>query len=61
MLAWLSANIGTIVVALILMAVVAVVIFVMIRDRKKGVSNCGGNCANCKVGCSHSVNNNTPL
>ncbi len=50
MLQWISANIGTIVVGLILLAVVALIVRGMIRDKKQGKSSCGGNCAGC-AGC----------
>ncbi|MCR4611697.1 MAG: FeoB-associated Cys-rich membrane protein [Lachnospiraceae bacterium] len=53
MLAWLSANLGTIIITLVLIAIVAFVIFIMVRDKKKGKSSCGGNCAHCKAACSH--------
>lgn len=47
MLAWLTENLGTIVVALILLAVVTAIIVSMIRDKKKGKSSCGCDCAHC--------------
>ena len=47
MLQWIGANIGTIIVGLVLLAVVALVVRVMIRDKKQGKSSCGGNCAHC--------------
>ena len=50
MLQWISANIGTIVVGLILLAVVVLIVRTMIRDKKQGKSSCGGNCAGC-AGC----------
>lgn len=50
MLAWLSANIGTILIALALVCVVALVIVKMCRDKKKGRSSCGGNCGHCPMG-----------
>lgn len=44
---------GTVIVGVILLAVVAAVIGVMVRDRKKGKTGpCGGNCASCGM-CSH--------
>ena len=53
---WLSANIGTIMITLILIAVVAAIILVMRRDKKNGKSACGGNCGHCPMGgsCHHS-------
>ena len=50
MLAWLSANIGTILIVLVLLAVVVGIIIKLRKDKKKGVSSCGGNCAHCAMG-----------
>ncbi|MBR4200739.1 MAG: FeoB-associated Cys-rich membrane protein [Oscillospiraceae bacterium] len=49
MLAWLTDNLGTIVITLILIAVVAAIVISMINDRKKGKTSCGcgGDCAHC--------------
>ncbi|MCR5591612.1 MAG: FeoB-associated Cys-rich membrane protein [Lachnospiraceae bacterium] len=47
MIAWITANLGTIVVSAVLIAVVTAVIFKMIKDKKNGISSCGGNCAHC--------------
>jgi len=47
MYAWLSKNLGTIVVVLILIAVVTAVIVNMIKDKKRGRSVCGGDCCRC--------------
>ena len=49
MLAWLSANLGTILISLVLLAVVITVIAVMRKDKKKGKSTCGGNCGYCPM------------
>ena len=45
MLQWISANIGTILISLVLLAVVALIIRSMVHDKKQGKSSCGGNCA----------------
>ncbi len=42
---------GTILVSILLVVIVAGIIATMIRDRKNGKSFCGGNCAHCK-GCA---------
>ena len=47
MLQWISANIGTILISLVLLAAVALIIRSMMRDKKQGKSSCGGNCAGC--------------
>ena len=45
MLQWISANIGTILISLVLLAVVALIIRSMVHDKKQGKSSGGGNCA----------------
>lgn len=47
MLQWISANIGTILISLVLLAVVTLIIRSMVHDKKQGKSSCGGNCAGC--------------
>ncbi len=49
MLSWLAANIGTVLITVCLIAVVAVIIVKLRKDKKKGVSSCGGNCAHCAM------------
>ncbi|MBR0466786.1 MAG: FeoB-associated Cys-rich membrane protein [Clostridia bacterium] len=48
-LSFLKANIGTIVVALILIALLSLVTYKVIKDKKKGKSSCGCGCANCPM------------
>jgi len=50
MLTWFASNIGTILICAVLIAVVAAIIVSMRRDKKKGKSSCGGNCAHCAMG-----------
>ena len=55
MMAWLADNMGTIVVILVLAAIVVSISAKLMRDKKKGKSSCGGNCAHCALGgCCHS-------
>ena len=49
MLSWLSANIGTVLITLLLIAVIVIIIVKLRKDKKKGVSSCGGNCAHCAM------------
>ena len=49
MFTWISENIATMIVCVILIAVVAVIIVSMVRDKKKGKSSCGGGCGNCPM------------
>ena len=53
---WFTENLGTIVVSLVLIAIVALIVGKMIRDKKKGKSSCGCGCANCAMrGSCHSI------
>ncbi|MDD6395228.1 MAG: FeoB-associated Cys-rich membrane protein [Firmicutes bacterium] len=47
MMEFLAAHSGTVVVAVIIAAVVALIVVNMVRDRKKGKSSCGCGCSNC--------------
>lgn len=49
MFAWVSENLGTIVISVVLLAIVAAIIVSMIRDKKKGKSTCGNNCSHCAL------------
>ncbi|MCD7859333.1 MAG: FeoB-associated Cys-rich membrane protein [Firmicutes bacterium] len=49
MLAWLSANIGTILICAALLALVAAILAGLRRDRKAGKSSCGCGCAGCAM------------
>ncbi|MBQ6543271.1 MAG: FeoB-associated Cys-rich membrane protein [Clostridia bacterium] len=49
MLQWLSANLGTILVCVVLAFIVAGVIRSLIKDKRKGKSACGNNCAHCAM------------
>ena len=49
MLMWLKSNAATIIISLILIAVVAAVIVSIVKNKKKGESSCGCNCAHCAM------------
>ena len=49
MAAWLGANIGNIIVIAILLAVIALAVRSIIKDRKSGRGSCGCGCANCAM------------
>jgi len=49
MLAWLTANIGTIVVALAVAAILALIIRGVLKDRRQGKSTCGCGCKDCPM------------
>lgn len=42
-------NLGTVIAALILIAVISAIIAVLIRNKIKGKSSCGCNCAHCAM------------
>ena len=58
MILWITENIGTIVVSLILILIVTGAILTMIRDKKQGRSCCGGNCSKCGM-CKCAANKTT--
>ena len=49
MFSWIAANIGTILICLVLLLVVTAIIVSLVRDKKKGKPSCGGNCAHCAM------------
>ncbi len=57
---WLVENLATVIVTLVLAAVVTLIILNMRRDKAKGRSSCGGNCAGCAMcGACHRQNTGT--
>ncbi len=55
MLAFVTGNLGTILITLFLVLIVALAIHTLVKDKRQGRSSCGGNCAHCKMctACSH--------
>ncbi len=49
MISWISQNIVTIIICLVLALIVTLIIVGLVRDKKKGKSSCGCNCANCAM------------
>jgi hypothetical protein len=49
MAAWLSENIGNIVVMIIVAAIIALAIRSVIKDKRSGKGSCGCGCANCAM------------
>ena len=49
MLNWFTENLSTIIVSLVLVLIVAAIIRKLVRDKKKGKSSCGCNCAHCAM------------
>ena len=46
---WLSANLSTIVISAILLAIVILISVYLYNQKKKGKSSCGCNCAHCAL------------
>ena len=52
MWAWVQNNVGSIVAALFLLTVVALIVRRLILDKKAGKHICGGSCGSCGGGCN---------
>ncbi|MCI7742967.1 MAG: FeoB-associated Cys-rich membrane protein [Clostridiales bacterium] len=56
MLQWIGANLGTILICLVLLAIVTFIILYLVRQKKQGKSSCGCNCAHCAMhGSCHNI------
>ena len=49
MLLWLKENLGTILICIVLLGIVAAITACLIRNKKQGKSSCGNNCAHCAM------------
>ena len=49
MLAFVTGNLGTILITLFLVLIVALAIHSLVKDKRQGRSSCGGSCAHCKM------------
>ena len=49
MLDWFAANLGTILISLILAVIVTLIVVYLLRQKKAGKSSCGANCAHCAM------------
>ena len=52
MLDFIVDNLGTILITVVLVTILASIVVKLVRDKRKGKSSCGGNCAHCALGCS---------
>lgn len=51
---WIMGNLATIIICLILAAVIGLIIYKMLKNRKNGKSSCGYSCSCCPMsGCCH--------
>ena len=49
MLDWFAANLGTILISLVLLVLVFLIVRYLLRQKKSGTSSCGCNCAHCAL------------
>lgn len=49
MFSWLMSNLATILISLILVVIVVLIILILRKDKRKGKSSCGFNCAHCAM------------
>ncbi len=49
MVQWFAANLSTIVIGLILLAIVVAIVVHLVRMKKKGKSTCGCGCSHCAM------------
>ena len=49
MLDWFAANLGTILISLVLLVIVSLIVVSLLRQKKAGKSSCGANCAHCAM------------
>ena len=46
---WIAQNLGTLLISAVLIAIVTSIIISLIRQKKRGESSCGCNCAHCAL------------
>lgn len=46
---WIAQNLGTLLISAVLIAIVTFIIISLIRQKKRGKSSCGCNCAHCAL------------
>ena len=49
MLQWIGENVGTILICIGLIVIVALIVRSLIRQKKQGKSSCGAGCAHCAM------------
>lgn len=49
MLEWIASNLANIIITTVLILIVALVIRVLVRDRKAGISSCSCKCSGCAM------------
>lgn len=49
MLDWFADNLATVLVSLVLVAILGLIVFTTVRNKKKGKSSCSCGCKNCAM------------
>ncbi len=49
MLDWFANNLATVLVSLALVAILGLIVFTTVRNKKKGKTSCGCGCKNCAM------------
>ena len=49
MFAWIAENLATILITLVLAVIVTLIILSLVKNKKKGKTSCGCNCAHCAM------------
>lgn len=49
MLEWMSANLATICISIVLIALIFAIVHILYKDKKNGKNSCGCNCAHCAM------------
>ena len=49
MFSWIGANLSTILISIVLIAIVTFISLSLIRQKRQGKSSCGGNCGCCPM------------
>ena len=49
MLTWLTENLGTIIISLVLVGIVTAIIVKMVKNKKQGKTSCGCGCQDCAM------------
>ena len=50
MLDFIVDNLGTILITVVLVTILAAIVVKLVREKRKGKSSCGGNCSHCALG-----------
>ena len=49
MFSWIAENLATILICIVLLILVGTILFVLVRNRRRGKTSCGCSCTNCPM------------